>query len=144
MSSVIGTIKRQPLNEATSEKAVSSETPAATISYWKSGGSIMRLEATGVSRKFSFFEPSEVQLKSGAQVGSVRFDGKISGKGYKGTAFLYSEQCGRVGFPVSGQIDNDGGRVTLTGKSPRLSSRCRKIGTKEQTLVFNFVEPNAQ
>src|SRR5262249_44840897 len=42
-------------NEAALQNSLPSEGPAPAGSYWKHGGSIMRLEATGLSRKFFFY-----------------------------------------------------------------------------------------
>jgi TPR repeat protein len=140
----IGTTGKQPGDTATSENSQASDASGATASYWKNDASIMRLDATGVSRKFIFFKPSGDQMKAGAKVGSLRFDGQISGDGYSGTAFSYSEKCGRERFPVSGQIENNGARVILSGKSPQMDGDCREIGKTAQTLVFDFVEPSAK
>jgi hypothetical protein len=124
-------------NEAASRP---SEGPAPAGSYWKHGGSIMRLEATGLSRKFFFYKPSDAELEAGAKAESLRFDGQISGKGYTGTAFLYSDRCGRSAFQVSGEIGNNDGRVVLSGRSPQVDSDCREIGRSDQKLVFDLME----
>jgi TPR repeat protein len=139
-----GPTGRQPRNEAASVNSQSSDAADATVSYWKNDESIMRLKATGASRKFVFFKPSEEQMKAGAIAGSIRFDGQFSGKGYTGTAFSYSEKCGRESFPVSGEIENNGARVILSGKSAQMDGNCREIGKADQTLVFDFVEPSAK
>jgi len=140
----IATTGRQPRDEATSENATSSGTSGATVSYWKNRMSIMRLDATGVSRKFIFFKPSPDQMKAGAKVGSLLFDGQISGKDYVGSAFSYSEKCGREQFPVSGQIKNNASRVILTGMSPLMDRNCRRIGKIKKALVLDFIGPGAK
>ena len=132
---------KEPVNGAAGNSSPH-EVPAPTASFWKSGDSTLRLEAAGVSRKFIFFEPSDAELKAGAKAGSLRFDGQIAGKAYTGTAYLYSDRCGRSAFQVSGQIENDGGRVVLMGRAPQTGNNCRELGKTDQTLVFDFVQPS--
>ena len=127
-------------NDARSQNPAPSSSAAPPGSYWKNDQSIMRLEATGIRRKFYFYTPSDDQLKAGAKVGSLRFDGKISESGYAGTAFLYSEKCGRLAFRVSGEIEESDGRVILSGRAPRVDSDCQEVGTTDQKLVFQFIK----
>jgi hypothetical protein len=129
------------VDEVVARNSPSNDSTAPTESYWQSGESIMRLEATGNSRRFVYFRPSDAELKAGAKPGSLRFDGQISGKGYVGTAFLYSDKCGQSAFQVSGQIKNDGGRVVLSGKSLDIDKKCSVVGKTEQTFVFDFIKP---
>jgi len=131
---------KESSNDAGLQSSLPSGGPAPAGSYWKHDGSIMRLEATGPSRKFFFYKPSDDQLQAGAKAESLRFDGKISGKGYTGTAFLYSDKCGRSAFQVSGEIENNDGRVVLSGRSPQVDGDCREIGRSDQKLVFDLME----
>jgi hypothetical protein len=131
---------KETSNEAASQNSLPSEGPTPAGSYWKHGKSIMRLEATGLSRKFFFYKPSDAELEAGAKAESLRFDGQVSGKGYTGTAFLYSDKCGRSAFQVSGEIENNDGRVVLSGRSPQVDSDCREIGRSDQKLVFDLME----
>jgi TPR repeat protein len=137
---VMASVGNESLNKTMSQNSAPSEAPVPNGSYWKSADSIMRLEARGSNRKFFFYKPSNAELKAGAKAGSLRFDGKISGKGYKGTAFLYSEKCGRSVFQVSGEIENDDSRVILSGRAPNVDSDCRKFGRTDQTLIFDFMD----
>ena len=100
----------------------------------------MRLEASGVSRKFYFYKPTDAMSKAGAQPQTLRFEGQISGKSYSGTAFLYTDKCERLAFPVSGQVENHDERVTLKGQAPRMDGNCQEIGKRDQTLVFDFMK----
>jgi hypothetical protein len=138
--SAMASTGKEVANEAASQNSLSNDAAAPAGSYWKHGGSIMRLEAKGLSRKFLFYKPSDAELQAGAKAESLLFDGQISGKGYTGTAFLYSDKCGRSAFQVSGQIENNNGRVILSGRSPQVDSDCREIGKSEQELVFDLVE----
>jgi hypothetical protein len=137
---VLASAGKEALDEAAAQNSPSSKAPAPGGTYWKSDGSIMRLEATGIKRKFFFYKPSDVELNAGAKTGSLRFDGQISGKGYTGTAFLYSDKCGRSAFRVSGEIENSDSRVILSGRPPHLDNDCRKIGRTDQTLIFDFMD----
>jgi TPR repeat protein len=127
-------------SEAVSPNSQQNEAPTPPGSYWKQRESVMRLDAVGVSRKFYFYIPSDAQLKAGAKAGSLRFEGQIAGAGYTGTAFSYSAKCGRAAFPVSGQIENDDGRVVLFGRIPKLDGNCREIGKVDQKLVFDLMK----
>jgi TPR repeat protein len=126
-------------NEEPSQNPPANQGPAPAGTYWKHSNSIMRLEATGLGRKFFFYKPSDAELQAGAKAESLRFDGHISGNGYTGTAFLYSDKCGRSAFQVLGQIENNESRVILSGKSPQVDGDCREIGRSDQKLVFDLL-----
>jgi hypothetical protein len=136
----ITSAETEPPNAAMQSNPRRNETPAPPGSYWTQGESVMRLDAVGVSRKFFFYTPSNAELKAGAKPGSLRFDGQISGTGYTGTAFLYSAKCGRSAISVSGQIENNDGRVILSGRTPQLDADCREIGRVDRKLVFDLMK----
>src|SRR5262249_14501110 len=139
-SGAMASTEKNPANEAVLQNSLPSEAAAPAGSYWKHGSSIMRLETMGLSRKFFYYKPSDAELQAGAKAESLRFEGQISGRGYTGTAFLYSDKCGRSAFQVSGQIENNDGRVILSGRSPQVDGNCQEIGISDQKLVFDLME----
>lgn len=124
------------------------ETPRAPVvaglerggSYWQNDGSIVRLEASKLIRKFVFYRPSDAMRALNATEGSLRFEGQISGNSYSGTAYLYSEKCGRFPYPVTGTIENNSERVVLTGEAPRLDVQCKETGKRSMRLTFDFIK----
>ena len=74
----------------------------ATSATWSHNGSIMRLEANGVTRVFSYEKPRPGMVKAGAKAGDVVFKGTREGNSYSGTAYVFSKACGRTGYAVDG------------------------------------------
>jgi hypothetical protein len=118
---------------------------AYSRSMWRQAGSVYRLEATGLTRKFLFSEPSQPLTKQGVSPGTVRFDGELSPstRTYQGTAYLFWRKCGPRSFKVVGQIENNDRRVVLIGEAPRLNDQCVETGKVEQRLVFDFIDGSA-
>ncbi|WP_157100610.1 hypothetical protein [Rhodoplanes sp. Z2-YC6860] len=109
-------------------------------SYWRHDNSIVRLEATGTERKFIFYKPSTGMSKLSAKPGDVRFQGRVVGSTYSGTATLFTEKCGRRPYQVQGPIENESRKVTLVGRAPRLDGNCRETGLRDMTLTFDFMD----
>ncbi|MBX9926591.1 MAG: hypothetical protein K2Y05_09545 [Hyphomicrobiaceae bacterium] len=114
--------------------------PAPATNLWLHNGSKLRLEATGNARRFLYVEPRRAMLEVGATPGGVVFEGTRTGSAYSGTAYVYSRQCGRTGYAVSGTVSEDDRVVRLTGNAPILADDCRPTSTKPDTLVFTFVD----
>jgi hypothetical protein len=113
-------------------------------SYWRHDTSVIRLDASGPTRKFVFYEPSAAMNALGARQGFIRFEGRVSSGGYAGKAVLFTEKCGQHSYQVTGKIENNDERVTLTGQAPRFDSKCNEAGKRDMTLVFDFIKPSAQ
>jgi hypothetical protein len=107
-------------------------------SLWDHNGSVMKLIANASSRKFVYVNPRPVLSAVGIQSGSLLFEGSKIGDSYSGTAYVYSKNCGRVGFEVSGPVATDQRSVTMYGKAPLRSANCQSGGFRDEKLVFVF------
>jgi hypothetical protein len=106
-------------------------------SLWEHNGSLLRLRADGRRREFVY-----LQTRAGvpARPGDVLFDGERNGSAYRGTAYLFSSQCGRIGYAVAGSVAPGDRHVALRGNAPVRDRRsCRLVGYASDQLVFRFV-----
>lgn len=113
---------------------------AAADSCWTHNGSLMRLEARGDARLFSYERPRAVLRDSGVTPGILLFNGRRNGNTYEGIARVYSKHC--PGQPqeyrVSGPVSRDQTRVTLYGQR-EIHDRCQPTGrTADDVLVFDY------
>src|SRR5436190_2883652 len=108
---------------------------AAQAANWEYNGSLFRLEASGGSRKFFYESP-----RAGLPVarGTLVFSGQKSGNAYSGTAYVFSQPCGAIGYAVSGPVSEDQRTVTLRGNVPVRNAKCKVTGYQNNELVFNF------
>ena len=117
-------------------------TIASADSIWTHGGSQVRLRADGDRRTIVYEAPRAGIAGQGVERGTVLFEGTISGVSgeYTGTAYLFSARCGRMAYAVSGELQNDGTQIFMSGHAPvRDSSTCVVKGSREDKLVFDFV-----
>lgn len=108
-------------------------------SYWNHNGSIVRLEAQGNARTFSYVKPAAKVAKLGIVDGTVLFEGYTNQGNYYGTAHAFPLACGDgsgLTYPVSGEVLNNSTKIVLTGK--RLVT-CGSNKTKIDTLVFTYL-----
>jgi hypothetical protein len=105
---------------------------------WDHNGSLMRLEFDGAVRRFTYDRPRPGMVAAGARPGDVVFEGRREGEGYVGTAFIFSQACGRVPYAVRGRVSADNRRVTLAGNAPRIGRDCRVESTRRDVLVFDL------
>lgn len=106
-------------------------------SLWEHNGSLLRLRAEGRRRVFVY-----LQTRPGvpARPGDVLFDGERSGLAYRGTAYLFSSQCGRIGYAVAGSVTPGDRHVALRGDAPVRDRRsCAITGSATDQLVFRYV-----
>ena len=106
---------------------------------WNHNGSIMRLEADGNMRSFVYDEPRPGMLRQGAKSGDIVFEGERSGMTYTGTAYIFSKRCGRVPYPVSGNVASDQKAVVLHGQAPRLNRSCNVKSYRSDRLSFELI-----
>lgn len=102
---------------------------------WTWSGSALRLDIIGRARRFTF-----VGLRRGllAKDGDVAFDGVREGSMLSGLAFLYTENCAPIPYPVKGAVAPDESTVVLRGKKPRRNAACTEIGATDEELVFTL------
>jgi hypothetical protein len=115
---------------------------ASADSLWNHNGSQMRLRADGDRRTFVYEQPRAAIANQGVERGTVLFEGSISGEAgeYTGTAYVFSARCGKQAYAVTGELQDDGRRIFLSGEAPRRdSSTCAVQGHRDDDLVFDFV-----
>lgn len=101
---------------------------------------MVNLYANRNKRKFVFGVPDQ---HSSAKRGNVFFDGVRQQDQYVGTAYVWPSRCRPVGFSVQGAVSNDDRRVTLYGAAPQVDGNCRVVSYRDETIVLNFVDLNA-
>ena len=106
------------------------------ISVWNHNGSIVSLDAFGNSRLFRYVQPRQGLP---AQPGDSVFEGSRAGSRYNGTAYMFSDRCGKLGYAVSGQVSSDQRQVVMSGMAPRRSSNCQVTSYFEDRLIFSFL-----
>ncbi len=113
-----------------------------TASIWNHNGSIVRLEASDTKRSIYYVEP---RAGLPAKAGDLLFEGQRKGRSYEGTAFLFSQACGKIGYSVTGSIAEDDRTVSMTGTAPRRNAQCQITSYFQDRLVFSFlrIENNA-
>src|SRR6187549_308717 len=112
---------------------------AGADSIWNHNGSVMRLRADGDRRTFVYEQPRAGIASQGVERGTVLFEGSISGEAgnYTGTAYVFSARCGKQAYAVTGELQDDGRRISLSGEAPRRdSSTCAVQGSRDDDLVF--------
>ena len=106
---------------------------------WNHNGSVMRLEAEGNMRRFVYEEPRPGMVRQGARPGDVVFEGERNRMTYSGTAYIYSRRCGRVAYPVTGNVAADQRAVVMLGQAPRLDRNCNVKSHRRDRLSFELI-----
>ena len=110
-----------------------------TPTFWDHNGSIVYLVADGARREFYYQEPRPGIRDAGARPGSLLFSGRAIGMRYFGIAYIFSSQCGKYPYEVSGPILDDYHRVILNGQAPRVGADCRVRGYYPDRLEFKLL-----
>lgn len=113
---------------------------SSSTALWMHNGSLMRLDANGKARTFSYENPRAGMRKAGAKPGDVVFEGERDGERYYGTAYIYSKACGRHGYAVDGRVLAGDRGVVLEGEAPRFDDRCNITSTRRDVLRFDYVK----
>ncbi len=119
-----------------SEPAPPAAAPASGPTLWNHNGSIVLLVANGSSRRIYYQDPRQGMRDEGVANGTLLFEGTKTGDTYTGTAYVFSRQCGTLPYAVSGTIASDQRSFVMRGMAPRLSTRCKVLGTRSDELVF--------
>ena len=107
-------------------------------SYWTHNGSTMILEADGQSRRFLYDEPRSGLIEAGVDRGIVLFAGQRLGDRYRGTAYVFSSECGPIDYEVEGPVSADQLQVDLYGDAPQRNGDCEVVGYRNDHLVFSY------
>jgi hypothetical protein len=113
---------------------------ARSDSCWWHNGSLMRLEASGNQRWFTYERPKPELRRSGVQEGTLLFDGVRRGSRYIGTARVFSRYClaHPLEYAVEGSVSRSDTRVVLRGTRD-VQERCAPTGrVRTDTLVFDY------
>ncbi|MEM8839513.1 MAG: hypothetical protein AAGE89_15580 [Pseudomonadota bacterium] len=113
---------------------------ARADSCWTHNGSMMRLQAQGNQRWFSYEQPRQVLWNAGVRPGTLLFNGRKSGNWYSGTARVFSKFC--PGQPleyfVEGPVRGDQLQVTVSGQR-QVFRNCQPTGRwTNDVLVFTY------
>lgn len=106
---------------------------------WNHNGSLMRLEADGAIRRFVYDQPRPGMVRAGARPGDIVFEGQRNGATYVGTAYIFSKSCGRVPYPVAGNVSTDQRAVVVEGQAPRLGAGCNVKSYRRDRLSFELI-----
>ena len=105
--------------------------------FWSLGSSTVRLRADGGSRITITYEaPSAELIGAGVQQGTVFFVGEQKGRNYEGTAHRFGQGCPPTPYPVVGELSPDDLTITLRGKTPRLDSSCKTVGSVDRSITL--------
>ncbi len=115
-------------------------TEALAKSLWEHNGSIVYLEAEGQLRRFYYDRPRSALP---VEPGTPLFHGQTRGNRYVGTAYVFSESCGPIGYPVTGIVTADKLKITMRGKAPVRDTDCNIIRFRADELVFTYLRTAA-
>jgi hypothetical protein len=102
---------------------------ASADSCWRHNGSLMRLEASGNDRTFTYEVPSPRMWIAGVEAGTEFFTGETNGMFYTGTARVFTPR-GEREYPVFGPVSRNQRQVVLHGNTGVASL---------DNLVFTYV-----
>ena len=107
-------------------------------SFWAHNRSIMYMLEDRTHRQIYYDDPRPGLKEVGVKQGMLLFDGVVDGTTLSGTAFVFAKECDPLSFAVAGKLTRDGKRITLNGKAPRIGTRCRIAGDKQEKLILDF------
>ncbi|WP_205853229.1 hypothetical protein [Zhengella mangrovi] len=114
---------------------------ASADSCWDHNGSVMRLQAEGNRRWFTYERPKGSLRAAGVRRGTLLFNGRKSGDWYSGTARRFSRHCpgDPLEYHVEGPVSRSQTRVTVRG-TREIYDQCEPTGEyTEDTLVFTYL-----
>ena len=98
----------------------------------------MYLSVAGKKRDIYYHKPRLELASAGVTSGMLLFSGTVHQDGYEGTAYTFSQNCGARSYPVSGRIEEAGGRVVMTGFVKTNAANCEAPGVEPLTLNFLY------
>ena len=107
-------------------------------SLWEHNGSTMLLQVDGSSRKFLYEKPRAGMLEVGVKPGTVLFEGLRDAVSYRGTAYIFTKNCGSFPYLVTGSVSSNQLEVQMTGQAPRISAQCQIVDSKPDLLRFTY------
>lgn len=115
-------------------------TQAWADSFWDHNGSLMRLQANGTQRVFTYEEPRPLMRRAGVSPGTVLFDGRNVGDYYVGRARRFSKYCeAPLAYDVEGPVTDNGMKIVMRGEREVYAKGCQPTGRfVEDVLVFTY------
>jgi hypothetical protein len=113
---------------------------ARADSCWDHNGSLMRLQASGNDRWFSYDQPRQALWSSGVGQGTLLFNGQKTGDWYAGLARVFSSACpGQpLEYRVEGPVMQNPLRVVLRG-TREVFANCLPTGRMtSDELIFVY------
>jgi hypothetical protein len=108
-------------------------------SFWTHNRSRMYMTEDGTRRQIYYEEPRAGLKEVGVKQGALLFDGVVDGTTLSGTAYVFVKDCDPLSFSMKGTLTRDGKRITLSGKAPRVGTKCSIAGDKHEELIFDLV-----
>lgn len=121
--------------------AAAASTSSATPTIWNFKGSQVELRADGANRRFYYETPRPELTIAGITAGTLVFEGRKQGNQYAGKAFVFSKKCGARSYDVSGPVDENPPKVTITllGQRPLVDASCQPTGNfQSDVLTFSY------
>jgi len=127
-----------PAEPSEDVKKTEPATEQPKTSFWSHNRSIVYMTEDGTHRQIYYDDPRPGLKEVGVKQGTLLFDGVVDGTTLSGTAFVFGKECDPLAFAVTGKLTRDGKRITLNGKAPRVGTRCKIAGNKQEELIFDF------
>lgn len=108
--------------------AAAAAVPAMAGDYYDHNGSLMELDVHADIVTIRYADPKPSLRRLGVRPGTVLFQGRYSGRGLAGTAYVFRAGCAPAGYSVSGPAVGGGG-IILSGAAPvRPRGSCQVTG----------------
>jgi hypothetical protein len=127
-----------PVEPSEDVKKTEPLTQQSKKSLWAHNRSIMYMLEDGTRRQIYYDDPRPGLKEVGVEQGTLLFDGALNGTTLSGTAYVFAKDCHPLPFSAKGKLTREGKLITLSGKAPRIGTKCSIAGSKQETLIFDF------
>jgi hypothetical protein len=124
------------VNRCPAEKVSSTPKPDNKISRWVHNGSTVTFQETKGSFEIDYLEPRKEMMNVGVRTETMLFFGNREGDTLQGKAYIFHPKCGPLAYDVEGTFTTGANRLTLSGLSPRVDSKCQVIKGVLDALAF--------
>ena len=111
-----------------------------SVSLWRGGGMVLRLESQGDSRQFLVESlPRDMARRLGIAPGAILWQGRRSGDMLAGEAFRYDAGCPPLTYAMNGPAKIAHGAIALRGLRPgRAPGSCAATAAAADTLTLTY------
>ena len=127
-----------PVEPSEDVKKTEPLTQQSKKSFWAYNRSIMYMLEDGTRRHIYYDDPRPGLKEVGVEQSTLLFDGAVNGTTLSGTAYVFAKDCHPLAFSAKGKLTRKGKLITLSGKAPRIGTKCSIAGSKQETLIFDF------